>query len=278
MQQQPRRSPPATRRGVARLEPGYQATHELGREAARPVPRPWLREHQDAAAQLDRLLADAKLIDRLQWSGFAGAEYDRFAEELARYGVAVLRKWLYTGEIFGRLKDKGFGPVPPLPATGWDADDRDMLVNDTVVLALRKFREQVLLRHRWDPDRGATLKTFFIGQCLMRFPNFYRGWVRDTVDRESRHRLDELGPDDVDDRVDVERRAVVNDELARGLRQLDPRTRAVLVLRALGYQQDEIAERLGTTRKAVECIESRHRKRLERHREGDGHGRNEQAS
>jgi hypothetical protein len=29
----------------------------------------------------------------------------------------------------------------------------------------------------WDHRRGATLRTYFIGQCLIRFPNIYRRWL-----------------------------------------------------------------------------------------------------
>jgi DNA-directed RNA polymerase specialized sigma24 family protein len=270
MHEQPRWSPSATRREGARLQPGYPETEQV----ARPVPRPWLREYENAAERLDRLLADAKLISHLQWSGFQGADYERFAEELARYGLAVLRSWMFTGVIFERLKEKGYGPLPPLPDSGWDADDRDGLVHLTIALALRKFREQVLIPRRWDHTKGATLKTFFIGQCLMRFPNFYRSWHLEVTDRTQHRDLDEIDPDEMIDRMDVEHRAVQNDELARGLHQLpDHRTRQVLVLLAQGHQQNEIAERLGTTRKAVEGILSRHRKRLQRN--GDS---NERAS
>lgn len=266
MHKQPRRSPRATRREVARLEPGYPEIEEV----ARPVPRPWLQNHQDAAERLDRLLADAKLISHLQWSGFQGADYDWFAEELARYGLAVLRSWMFTGVIFERLKEKGYGPLPPLAASGWDADDRDGLAHLTIALALRKFRETVLIPHRWDHTKGATLKTFFIGQCLMRFPNFYRSWHLEVTERPQHRDLDDIDPGKMVDRVGVEYRAVQADELTRGLQRLpDHRTRQVLVLLAQGYQQNEIAERLGTTRKAIEGILSRHRKRLQRNGDSD---------
>jgi hypothetical protein len=40
------------------------------------------------------------------------------------------------------------------------------LANLTVAFALQKFREQVLSPNRWDRTKGATLKTYFIVQCL----------------------------------------------------------------------------------------------------------------
>jgi hypothetical protein len=34
----------------------------------------------------------------------------------------------------------------------------------------------VLRRQRWDYRKGASLRTYFIGQCLSRFANVYRRW------------------------------------------------------------------------------------------------------
>jgi RNA polymerase sigma factor (sigma-70 family) len=237
------------------------------------VPRPWLDDHQAAADRLDRLLADAKLISHLQWTGFQGAEYDRFAEELARYGFAVLSAWMYSGIIFERIKQKGYGSLPPLPDVGWDADDREGLANLTVAFALQKFREQVLIPNRWDHTKGATLKTYFIGQCLIRFLNFYRSWHLEITEHQRHRGPDEVDPDYVVDWMDAERRAVQFDELTRGLQQLPERARHVFILLAQGYKQDEVAERLGMTRKAIEGILDRHRKRIQQTKE-----RNERAS
>ncbi len=46
-----------------------------------------------------------------------------------------------------------------------------------MAVALNKFRDTVLRRHRWDSTRGATIKTYFIGQCLIHFSNIYRSWI-----------------------------------------------------------------------------------------------------
>jgi hypothetical protein len=42
-----------------------------------------------------------------------------------------------------------------------------------------------LLANRWDPKKGASIKTFFIGQCLIRFVNVYNRW-RDNDRRNPR--------------------------------------------------------------------------------------------
>lgn len=59
----------------------------------------------------------------------------------------------------------------------YDPENADELANETVAVALNKFRDTNLRRHRWDSTRGATIKTYFIGQCLIRFPNIYRSWL-----------------------------------------------------------------------------------------------------
>lgn len=264
MHQQPRRAPASAHGGgLPRVEPESVP-------ADRPVPRSWLVAHQAAADRVDRLLGDAELVARLQWAGFAGPDYDRFAEELARYGLAVLTSWMFHRTIFEKVKQRGFGGLPALPDSDWDSDDRQQLAADTVVLALSRFRDRVLVPHKWDHTRGATLKTFFIGQCLMCFANFYRSWHKSRVEDEQRLRP---LPENADQWLARDRRVahdvVLSDELRLGLQQLDERTRVVLYLTALGYQQQEIAVKLGCTAKAVEMIIRRHRNRLEQ--QGDRH-------
>ena len=57
--------------------------------------------------------------------------------------------------------------------------------------------------------------------------------------------------------------SVMYDEIRRGLAEIEnPRTQAALVLTEDGYQQEEIAEILGITPRAVEGLLRRHRKRL----------------
>lgn len=264
MHEQPGRSPSATRQEIVRLEPGYPAEQHV-----RPVPRQWLRDDESAADHLDRLLADTELIDRLQWSGFQGPDYDRFAEELARYGLAVLNSWMYKGTIFERVRVRGFGTLPPLPEPGWDIDDRDGLAHLTVAVALQKFRTQVLLTHRWDRTKGATLKTFFIGQCLIRFANHYREWHREITKHHQHRASDEVDPDRVIDRFSLEHHVAQRDKVNRALAQLPERTQQALILYAEGHGQDKIAQRLGISLKALESIFSRHRKRMAQHEESD---------
>lgn len=259
MHQQPRRSSPLGRSvGAARVE--------AGEGAARPVPRSWVREdHRIEADRVDRLLADAELVTRLQLARFEGPDWKKFATELARYGMAVLGSWMYTRTIFARLRARGVG-VPPLPDTGWDYDTRAEIAGLTVAIALRKFRETVLIPNTWDPNRGATLRTFFIGQCLIRFPNVYREWLTES------HRWQQLHDQPDEDTwphtmasSNVEREVVGDAGLEELLDEApDQRTRHLLLRLAEGSSQREIADELDCTVKAVERLLYRHRKRHER--------------
>jgi hypothetical protein len=55
-------------------------------------------------------------------------------------------------------------------------DDALELSCETVAEAIRCFRERVLIPGKWDPTRKASLRTFFVGQCILQFPNIYRRW------------------------------------------------------------------------------------------------------
>jgi hypothetical protein len=77
--------------------------------------------------------------------------------------------------IFERCRSKGFGGLPTFDRPFTD-DEVAELANETVAKALAHFRRDVLMKGKWDHRRGATLRTYFIGQCLIRFPNIYRRW------------------------------------------------------------------------------------------------------
>jgi hypothetical protein len=89
--------------------------------------------------------------------------------------------WLRQGAIIGKCRERGAGlPEPPLGALS-RPDVAGELAAETVAKALNTFRNTVLIPGRWNPARGASLKTFFIGQCLIRFPNIYRAWLKTEV-------------------------------------------------------------------------------------------------
>lgn len=260
-------------RGVAGL--GIQPEQTSGTDdpscaaAAAPVtsehvPDAWLtgfgkqqQELDDALAELerrqrrqDRIAADVDLVTWLALQGFTGRDYELFATELAKYGNSVIIAWILRGLIFAKVRERGFGGLPEAPTGSLNRDVATELAGETVAKALHYFREKVLLTRRWDPTRGASIKTFFIGQCLIQFANVYRFWHKNELfDHAVETPEQDLAAHRSIDPADL---AAVRAEIDTALAAMPERTRAVMLLTAEDWTQAEIAERLGTTRKAVE--------------------------
>jgi DNA-directed RNA polymerase specialized sigma24 family protein len=207
------------------------------------VPQRWLDGVADAEARrLDELMADRNLLSRLMWDGYDGPDYDRFAERLARYGYAVMHAWCASELIFARCADKGW----KVRRARIGPDDADELAAETVAVALVKFRETVLVPGLWDPAKGASLNTYFVGQCLLRFANVYRRWFRETrpmalaVDPDSDPCFERL---DRDLSVAPEYRTLLRAEANDAMQGIaDELTRAIVAFKAADRTNEEIAE------------------------------------
>ncbi len=154
---------------------------------ARPMPQAWLDPHVVDATRLDRLLADRDLVQRLHAADYTGRDWDYVAAELIKYGYAVLIAWMRNGVIRRRLADKNINGLPTPPPWEWHDETWNDLAGATLVIAVEKFRDTVLATGHWKPDGGASLKTFFIGQCLFRFPNPYRSWHPPSPPASGKH-------------------------------------------------------------------------------------------
>ncbi len=225
---------------AARLQPENQVAIEQPDTAA-------LR---DEAARIDRLAGDRDLIDRLRRRDFTGAEYDRTAEELVRYGVAVLKSWILAGTIYEKCAYKG-RPVKRADFEAFDDAEAESMAGEVITVAIARFRTEVLLPGLWDPSRGASLTTYFVGQCILCFPGVYRPWRTQQPPKRNwaLNRLDEnLSTEQaVEDDVIRERTTV---DALRLVKSQEARTALVMV--GMGYRQAYIAEHLGMTEKAVE--------------------------
>ena len=234
------------------------------------VPPAWLdnAEFQNQAERLDRLTGDYLLVTDLGFQRFEGPDYEVFALELAKYGMAVLAAWMRQGLIWERCKARGYGGLPMLERR-FDEDEITSLTGETVAKALNRFRTDVLMKGRWDYRRGASLRTFFIGQCLIRFANVYRRWWGD----EQRHSLHSLsaveeevelfvrGPRDDDPAALAIDRVLVDDALPK---IKDHRLRRAVFLREQQWTHAEIADDLGVTVKTVERMFANQRNRWKR--------------
>ncbi|MBG0565501.1 hypothetical protein [Actinoplanes aureus] len=228
----------------------------------------------DRQEQLRRRIGDRKLRDALAAEDFTGRRYRRFEEELAAYGLAVLRGWLHSGYIFQLTAARGF----PLKPTGQElaelhrnSDLREELANMTVALTLPRFRRQALVDGGWRSDSGASLPTYFMGATLYVFPNQFREY-RAYQNRYTRAAHAEgvlLQPygSPLNDPAAI---ALGGLRVQEELRGLDERTAAVVALNLAGYHQEEIAELLSMpSPRTVEGILYRWRTRA-RQRTGTG--------
>lgn len=218
---------------------------------------------RSAIEDVQRRAGDEQLRARLAMSGFAGPEYDQFARELAAYGIAVCMAKLATGVMFKDCHafDRPCNPPP----RDWTEQDRRGLVNETVAKALITFRKEGLIKERWRPDGNASLKTYFVGACILSFPNVYRNWLSE---RRRWQRIASVISRDrptrtygFDDPADIVTTRV---GLEQALQDLDPRTREAIVLSECGYRQDEIAELMGVSNRSVEGLLYRHRAKTAR--------------
>jgi DNA-directed RNA polymerase specialized sigma24 family protein len=209
-------------------------------------------EQSRAAEHLARLEADAELAAQLMLSQYQGRGWDMFAQALAEYGVQVIGAWVGGRErlIFAKCAAKGIGALVPVD---YDKDDARGLANETVVRAIAAFREKVLVPGRWRPAKGASLKTFFVGQCLFQFPNVYRKWQREQVKaRKARRIVGRMDPDFLRPVTPVEIAAELRREIdklsALGFDSPD----ALAIAQRYGYTVAELAEIVGTTDRAIE--------------------------
>lgn len=210
------------------------------------------------AGRIDQLTAEAELIDRIMFAGYAGPDWERLREALAAYGFVVCRAWIGSGQIFAECAKKRIAGLHRDPRLPGDADD---VAQETVVAALLFFRTHVLIPRVWNPERGASLKTFFVGACVLHFRNAYRGW------RRQRNRFGVFQDVEVahvrDDRPSARPdRAAAVALLLHDVK--DPLVRQIGAYLAQGYTQGEVAELMNLELDAV-------RSRLERYR-GQHHG------
>jgi DNA-directed RNA polymerase specialized sigma24 family protein len=219
-----------------------------------------------AAKRLQRLLADQEIVLRLSVEGFDGPTWQKVAAALAEYGWAVMDAWVITGHVFVECRKKGLGGDElTAPTGGIPRDEALELARDTVADALVNFRDQVLKQGKWNPAKGASLSTYFVGNCLLRFVNHYRSW---RTRRGRLLRTIECDADRQDDRraspeVVVVGRLMGEQRAAEMLAPIDdPTNREILDLAGQGYGVDEIAELTGLGYKQVESRLYRSRRTL----------------
>lgn len=212
-----------------------------------------------------KLAADRALYERLQQDDFVGREMEQLRQELWVYGWKVLRAWMRDGTLVEKCGERHISitarwhEIETLKRRG---DIRDEVAHDAVQSAVALFTEEFLPAGQWDPDRGATMRTYFTVTCMLMFRDAFKKWA-------SRHRRhlamtanavidsDQVGRDLPPDEAVIYRWTI-----QRILRDATWEARAIC---SLLYQQKmtqkEIGDALGMTSRAVEG----HMRRLRLH-------------
>ncbi len=222
-----------------------------------------------AAESLARRQMDQGKLNSLALAGFAGPDYEIFAGELAAYGYPVILAWLRRGLIWKHCADRG-RPLRPTDRDRETLDDmfeeRLELAFETVAEALRFFRDRVLRAGYWSHEGGATLTTYFIGACLLVFPNVFRRWQAaerrwhgalavETLHCPEGTRLADSATADPADVV-IGRATVLSE-----LDSMPASTRDAAALVVDGMSFAEAGDFLGTTDRAIEGRLYRYRQR-----------------
>jgi RNA polymerase sigma factor (sigma-70 family) len=138
--------------------------------------------------------------------------------------------------------------------------DYEDLAQETTARALGAFKKKATQGNGWRPDGGASLKTYFSRALLYQFANVWRGHLR--TDAAEALPLDEVA-DIRSTAPNPEDLLVQQDLIRRGLADVpNEKTRVALALTEEGFDQEEIAEILGITKRAVEGLLRRHRERI----------------
>lgn len=225
----------------------------------------WLKaEHLSHEERIERLAADADLIADLRAGGFEGDDWGFFANELARYGLAVIQGWMRRGLMASKCAEKRIA-VPALPRpVQHDEDAITAIAGETVAEALDRFRDEVLIPDKGDPNKGASLRTYFVGQCMMRYANVLRRWLNNDMPQNTGDPL----LDEFEVLADRRLRGVEDDAIRAVAARLilrgasSERAARALALSACRYTNAEIAADLGTTVDATSGLLKRERARI----------------
>jgi DNA-directed RNA polymerase specialized sigma24 family protein len=211
-----------------------------------------------AAPEAERL-ADARIVEKLRECGFDGPEWRAVAAGLMEYGYTILVVWACTGTLGRHAADHGGVSGSRVPVDlRLDEDEARSLAAEVLLVAVERFRERSL--PRWSAGGGASLRTWFVGRCLMELADVHRAW------RNRELPLEPVGITCVDDgrhgdRPDEQAEARV--ELERLLTR-DPDLCRAVRLQIAGYKLEEIAKMMGTTPAGVRSQIYRGRRRIEK--------------
>jgi hypothetical protein len=120
---------------------------------------------------------DVEDVDCLRLAEFSGTRFENFISELYRYAWPVMLVAIRTGSI---AHIQTGVPHPSIPADERQLlhdspQEREELALASIARAEPRFIES-LKAGRWDPAKGRSLRSFFIGACAQAFWQEYALW------------------------------------------------------------------------------------------------------
>ncbi|MBD0743012.1 hypothetical protein [Streptomyces sp. CBMA152] len=96
--------------------------------------------------------------------------------ELAHHGLSALHHWIIENTLPAKVRRLTGQRIHLHDRLRDDHDAIAELCGLTVACALPRFRRRALAGTGWQPGRGTSAPTYFVGRCLMIFPGEYRRW------------------------------------------------------------------------------------------------------
>ncbi|MDC2951066.1 hypothetical protein [Streptomyces heilongjiangensis] len=211
------------------------------------------------------MAADRALYERLQHDEFVGRAMEQLREELWVYGWKVLRAWMRDGTLVEKCGERHI-PVPArwheIETLKQRGDIRDEIAHDAVQGAVAVFTEEYLPAGQWDPDKGATMRTYFTVTCMFAFRDAFKKWASAYRRHLALTASTVLDGELVGRNLPPDEAAIYRWTVQRILQDATWEARAIC---SLIYQQKmtqkEIGDELGMTSRAVEG----HMRRLRTH-------------
>lgn len=211
------------------------------------------RPRGDTSDGAGEYATDVRLWRDAVESGPTSPRWDDLLDLMVKFAYQRLHPALRLGWISGACRDHFGHPIVAVPYD-WAHEDREDLVQDTIVAALTQMIKDIEVNKGWDQSRGTTLGSYFFTLCIGTFPNCLNSWRirhRQAIHQGIESLEMPVPVSEEPDRIAVARQSV---EVISRASWLPIRQRQALMGRAYGLSYDEIADQLGTTARAIEGL------------------------
>lgn len=201
---------------------------------------------------------DLAAFNELRHANFGGPRYAAFIDDLYGYAWPVMLHAIRTGRVAAINTGVPHGAIPAeeQQLLHDSSEEREELALAAIARAERKFKT-TLQRQYWDPAKGRSLRSYFIGACARAFWEEHAEWSR----RRRRHlrAIANLAADGSaryeesadDPELQVSRKEAVSLLLGKA-RHKSPELEAIFLGMLNGLTVAELAERLGYSDRAIE--------------------------